>query len=188
VNEVFWAIARGTGITAYVALTATLVLGIVARSGRETWLGRFGLQELHRTTAYLSVGLLLTHVVTLLLDTESGIGVVQALVPFTSAYARVWVGLGVLALWVLVLGAGSGLARQRLGPRGFKRLHVVTYALWPLAAFHFIGAGSDGRAAWGLALVGVTSLAVAMAVVWRLTPTVDARHQVRVARVVVRHD
>lgn len=193
-NELFWAVARGTGVTAYVALTATLVLGIVARSGRElAGIGRFGVQELHRTTAYLSLGLLLTHVVSLLLDSASGIHLLDVVVPFASSYARFWVGLGVLAVYLLVLGAVSGLLRGRLSPRGFKRLHAVTYALWPLAALHFVGAGTDGRSVWGLALVGVTSLVVAVALAWRLTPPVAARGQLRVARrepvrVTVRHD
>ena len=56
-NEALWALGRGTGVVALVMFTATLVLGIVSRSGRPVpGLGRFGLNELHRTAALTGVG------------------------------------------------------------------------------------------------------------------------------------
>ena len=65
----FWALGRGTGIVALILFTVSIVLGIVARSGRRVpFLGRFGTSDLHRTAALTGVGMVGLHLGSLLFD------------------------------------------------------------------------------------------------------------------------
>lgn len=182
-NELLWFVGRGTGVVAFVALSLTLLLGILTRSGRDlAGLGRYGLHELHRTTALTAIALLAAHVGTLVLDPVSGVAAAGAAVPFTSTYAPAWVGLGTVATYLIAVGALTGYLRSRLTPRGFSVLHAVGYAAWPLAALHFLGAGTDGRSSWALSLVAACTLPLLLAIAWRLTDGVASRGHRRLPR------
>ncbi|MFC6285792.1 ferric reductase-like transmembrane domain-containing protein [Nocardioides sp. GCM10027113] len=182
-NEVLWWVSRSTGIVAFVLLTLALLLGILSRSGRDVaGVGRYGLLELHHTAALTALGLLAVHVVTVVLDSVAGVSTLAALVPFTSGYAPVWVGLGVLATYGVLVGSATGLLRGRLSPRGFAVVHALTLLAWPLAALHFLGAGTDGRAPWALGLVAACTALLVVALGWRLTPGVRSRGHRRIPR------
>ena len=69
VDEALWALGRGTGITALVFLTVSMILGIVTRSGRALpGLPRFGVQNVHRAAALIGVILVVVHMLALLAD------------------------------------------------------------------------------------------------------------------------
>ena len=169
-NEWLWYLSRGTGVIAWLTLSASVALGVLARSGRSVagW-GRFGANEVHRTTAASAVTLVVVHVLTLLLDTDSGISLLHVLVPFTSAYAPLGVGLGVLALDVLVALAVTGALRHRTGPRLFRAVHWSAYALWPLAAGHFLLSGTDAGTWWATTALVAGCVVVTGAIGWRLS-------------------
>ena len=186
-DEALWALGRGTGVVALVMFTVTLVLGIVSRSGRAVGgLGRFGLAEVHRTAALAGTALIAVHVVSLLIDPYAQLRLVDLAVPFTAGYRPFWVGLGTLALDTLVVVIVSGLARHLVGPRVFRALHWLTYALWPVALLHALGSGSDAGSLWLDAVAVACTASVAAALGWRLAPSYAGRGRVRIAREVLR--
>ncbi len=68
-EQALWALGRGAGVTALVLMTISVITGILTRSGRPLIaLPRFGVTELHRTTALLGTGLIGLHILTLLAD------------------------------------------------------------------------------------------------------------------------
>jgi sulfoxide reductase heme-binding subunit YedZ len=68
-NQALWTLGRGSGVAALLMFTVSIVLGIVSRSGRGILgVGRFGVQELHRTAALTGTALIAVHVGSLLLD------------------------------------------------------------------------------------------------------------------------
>ncbi len=89
--------------------------------------------------------------------------------PFGSGYRPIWLGLGAVALDLLLALTITSLLRARLGYRTWRALHWMAYASWPVALVHAFGTGSDARVGWmqllGAGLTGV----VAVAVVARLT-------------------
>lgn len=186
-SEALWALGRGTGIVALVMFTITLVLGIVTRSGREfAGLGRFGLNEVHRTAALSGVALIVAHVVSLLFDPYAQLKVVDFLVPFLGAYRPFWLGLGTLAVDVLLVVTVVSLLRNKVGPVVFKAVHWLTYLLWPVALLHSLGTGTNAGSVWMDAIVAVCSVSVAGAVGWRLLPSYAERGRDREPRVVAR--
>ncbi len=75
--------------------------------------------------------------------------------------------MGAVAFDLLLALVITSLVRVRLGYRSWKAIHWLAYACWPLALVHGLGTGSDTRAIWMLALVGVSVAAVIGAVWWR---------------------
>jgi sulfoxide reductase heme-binding subunit YedZ len=186
-NEALWALGRGTGVVALVMFTVTLVLGILTRSGRPVaGLGRFGLNEVHRTAALSGVGLITVHVGTLLFDPYAQLKLVDLVLPFLGSYRTFWLGLGTLAVDTLLVVTVVSLARNAVGPRVFRAVHWLTYALWPVALLHALGTGTDAGSLWMDAVAVSCSATVAAALAWRLVPSYAGRGRVRVAREVPR--
>ena len=102
--------------------TLTMVLGITTRSGRAALgLSRFGVADLHKTASLTGTG--------------AGRGARDAPCCSTrtrscgwstwssrssAAYRPLWLGLGTLAIDVLVVIVASSLLRHRIGPRVFR--------------------------------------------------------------------
>lgn len=186
-TEALWALGRGTGIVALVMLTLTVVLGIVSRSGRNVGgLGRFGMAELHRAAAMSAVGLVAVHLVSLFFDPYAQLRLVDTVVPFVGSYRPAFLGLGTVAVDLLVVITAVSLLRGTVGPRVFHAVHWLTYALWPVALVHALGTGTDAGSVWMDAVAVASCAAVAAAGAWRLSPSYAERGRTRVARVVAR--
>ena len=129
-NSTFlWYTTRATGIVSLILLTLTMVLGLVTtgRARARNWPG-FAQQEIHRRISILAVVFLAIHVVTSILDTYVHIGWFAIVVPFTSPYSRFWVGLGTIALDLMVAVFVSSLLRAHLKPGTWRGIHWLAYA------------------------------------------------------------
>jgi len=150
----YWYLTRGTGVVALILLTITVALGVAnARRLRTRWLPRFVVDAVHRNVALLSVAFVFVHVATTLLDGYVPIRVIDAVVPFTSAYRPFWVGLGALSLDLLAAVVITSLLRRRLGYRAWRATHWAAYASWPVALLHSVGIGTDASTPWMIAIV-----------------------------------
>lgn len=164
-----WYATRGLGTTLLIVLTATVVLGVLTAtrwSGEDT--PGFVAVDLHRNLSLLAIGLLVAHIVTTVLDPFAHITVRDVLIPIGAAYRPVWLGLGVVAFWILVAVAATSLLRGRIGPRAWRLIHWSAYASWPLAVVHGLGTGSDSRAYWMVAVVSACVSAVVVAIAERI--------------------
>lgn len=169
-TDALWYLGRGSGVVALVLFTVSVVLGIGTRSGRAApWLPRFAVAALHRNTSLLATVFLVIHVVTLLFDPYAQLNVVDTVFPFLAGYAPFWVGLGTLALDLMLALVITSLLRHRIGHRTWRAIHWAAYGAWPIALVHALGSGTDAGTAWFLILAGVCAVAVAGALSWRLS-------------------
>jgi sulfoxide reductase heme-binding subunit YedZ len=169
-NSTFlWYATRASGLMAMILLTGTMVLGITTttRARARHWPG-FAQQEMHRRLSMLAVVFLAIHVVTSVLDTYVSISWAAIVVPFTSSYGRLWVGVGTVALDLLLAVFVSSLLRARIRPGAWRGVHWLAYLSWPVALAHTFGMGTDAREGWVVVLGAVCVGAVAGALVWRL--------------------
>ena len=165
-----WYVSRGTGLVSLVLLTLTLLGGILVRGGvAPARTPRFVMWGLHRNVALLSLVFLAVHITTVVADSYVPINLVDAFVPFVSAYRPVWLGLGTVALDLLLAIVVTSLLRARIGHRTWRAIHWAGYALWPTAVLHGFGTGSDIGHLWFLSVSLACIAAVAGAVVWRLS-------------------
>jgi predicted ferric reductase len=181
-SSAFWYASRATGIVALLLLTAVLVLGIlVNRQGRLPGLPRFAVTDIHRNLSLLSVALVAVHVLTAVLDTYVHIPLISAVVPFTSGYERLWLGLGAVSLDIMAAVIVTSLLRGRMNRVLWRAIHVLAYASWPVAFAHSIGSSKDLQQGWLLDLAIGCAVIIAAAVVWRLAHA--ARQVPRAGRV-----
>ena len=164
-----WYVTRATGMVSLVLLTAVMCLGLltVSRIQAAGW-PRFLTAQLHRNIALLSVVFLVVHVVVAVLDPYAALGVMSALIPFSSAYRQVWLGLGSVSMYLVGAMILTSLLRGRIGQRTWRAIHWAAYASWPLAVLHGLGTGTDSVAAWSWILNAACILAVAACAAWRL--------------------
>jgi predicted ferric reductase len=164
-----WYATRAGGTVSLVLLTATVALGI-ATAGRyaPVRLGRFEVSALHRNLSLLTLAFLGLHIVTAIADSYAHLTWPTAFVPFVASYRPLWVGLGAVALDLLLAVAVTSAVRGRLGLRRWKAVHWLAYASWPVALFHAAGTGTDTRLGPQLVLYAGCLLTVVAAVWWRL--------------------
>ena len=133
-GRAMWYLTRGSGVVTLVLLTASICLGIAgAVRLRTRRLPRFTVAALHRNLTLLAVVFLGIHVATTLADGYTPIGWKDAFVPFLSPYRPFWLGLGALALDLLLALVITSLLRARFGLRTWRLVHWLAYACWPLA-------------------------------------------------------
>jgi sulfoxide reductase heme-binding subunit YedZ len=164
-GSAYWYLTRSTGAVSLVLLTLAIALGVVdvRRWSTPRW-PRFLVDSLHRNVSLLAMAFLALHVLTSVLDSFAPISLLDAFVPFVGSYRPFWLGLGAVALDLLVAVTITSLLRQRLGYSSWRLIHWLTYASWPIALLHGLGTGSDVKATWLLGL-SVACLIVVLAAV-----------------------
>lgn len=181
-----WYLTRSAGVVSFLLLTGALVLGVASTQralASPRW-PRFATQSLHRNVALLGLGLLVVHIATTVLDSFVTVGWVNAVVPFSSSYKRFGVGLGAVALDLLLLVVVTSLLRLHLPLRVWRAVHLSAYAMWPVSLLHFLLTGTDAKAGqfgmWlGIGAAGAVGLAAAVRL---LTPSRPSGPVASVAR------
>lgn len=171
-----WYLMRGSGLVALLLLSATLALGVlgVRRWSSPRW-PRLVTANLHRSLSLLAVTFLGVHIATAVVDDWIGLRWFGVMVPFTSQYRPVWVGLGAVAFDLLVAVVATSLLRRRIGTRAWRLVHWATWILWPVALAHVLGSGTDAFAPLGLAVWLASTVVVVGAATWRLWLAVGRR-------------
>jgi sulfoxide reductase heme-binding subunit YedZ len=169
-SQALWFATRGFGVVALLLLTAVVVLGAAgATRWRSRRWPRFVVAGLHRNLTLLALVFIVLHVVTTVVDGYAPISLLNAVIPFTSPYRPIWLGLGAVAFDLLLALTATSLLRARIGYRRWRALHWLAYASWPVALVHGLGTGTDARLAW-LQVVTLACVAcVVGAVLWRVS-------------------
>ncbi|HEY8811859.1 MAG TPA: ferric reductase-like transmembrane domain-containing protein [Candidatus Dormibacteraeota bacterium] len=164
-----WYATRGAGAVSLLLLSAVTVLGVlsVARFESPGW-PRFVTTGFHRNLSLLAVVFLALHIVTAVVDPYTSLGWVTSVIPFSSSYRTVWLGLGTVAFDLLLAVLLTSLLRNFVGRRTWRAVHWLAYASWPIAVVHGFGTGTDRWSDWLLVLNAVCILAVGWAVAARL--------------------
>jgi methionine sulfoxide reductase heme-binding subunit len=167
-NPVDWYAARAAGVTAYLLLSTVVVLGMTMASKKSLvrW-PRFALEDVHRFGGLLVGTLIGIHVVTVAVDQWLPFTLQSLIVPFTSRYRPIWVGLGVVAAELLLALAVTNHYRNRLSHRFWRRAHYLNLVVWSAATVHGIGSGTDRSSPWLLAMFTSATATVAAVAAWR---------------------
>jgi sulfoxide reductase heme-binding subunit YedZ len=150
-------------MVAYVLLSSSVVLGVLmsART-RFTW-PRFAIEEMHRFLVILTGVFVVLHGFALLLDQVVPISLTQVVIPFTSSYRPLAVGLGVTAAELMAAVGITNHYKRQLPYRVWRRVHYLTLAVWLLASVHAVLAGSDRSDPWFAGVVAGAAAAVLLA-------------------------
>jgi sulfoxide reductase heme-binding subunit YedZ len=170
-DRAVWYLMRGSGVTALLLLTGVVVLGVLtSRKTSLPTLPRFATMTLHRSISLLAVVFLAVHVGTAVVDPYAEVRLVDLVVPFAGRGHALWLGLGTLAVDMLVALVVSSLLMKHVKRRTWRTIHWLGYAVWPVAFLHSIELGSDAGAIWLRAVAIAMLAAIAAATAWRLWP------------------
>ncbi len=167
--QIWWYLARASGIVAWLFLTTAVLWGIVlstdlfAKRRRPAWL-----LDLHRALGALSLVMVAIHLAALVADSFVHFSVVDLLVPFASEWKPWQVALGVFAMWGLVVVEATSLAMKHLPRKLWRTVHFTSYLTFVLASFHGTFAGTDATNLMYVATSVVATVALVAALVYRI--------------------
>ena len=147
-----WFVMRATGLVGLALLTVAVVLGIMGPRLRPTL--RLASISTHRAASAAGALMIAGHVALAVLDQWIELDWAAAFLPGTAGWEPWGVALGAVAvdlLLVLLLTT----ATRRWAPRAWRRVHLVAYPVWALAAGHGLLVGSDGTLMRGLAAISL---------------------------------
>jgi predicted ferric reductase len=143
----FWQIARVAGLGAFASLSISILTGVAMRTAVLDWLAaNRPLKSVHEFTAWLWIPLGAIHITALVLDRTAGIRLVDLLVPFLARYTgwgRIAVGLGTLAMELLVVVAVTGWLKRWIQTGLWQWLHRLSYVAFALIFLHAVLGGTD---------------------------------------------
>jgi sulfoxide reductase heme-binding subunit YedZ len=142
--QLWWYVTRASGIIAYLLLWFSMVLGLgVTSKFFDHMLDRIFTYDFHQFISLLSIAFVVLHVVVLLLDRYLPYSIGQILVPFISPYRPFWVGVGVIAFYLIILVTVTFYIKRQIGMRAFRIIHILSLLGYVGATFHGIYAGTD---------------------------------------------
>jgi predicted ferric reductase len=165
--KAFWFVSRSSGVLAYLLLTLSVVWGLVQSGAilRPTIPPALAL-GLHNFLSWAGLAMGTLHALVLLGDNKPVMNLADILIPFVGPYQPIWVGLGVVGIYLMLLLSISFYVRRQIGQRTFRLFHYASYAAFLLVSWHAIGAGTDTSA---LRLVYTVSIGgVGLLTIWRI--------------------
>jgi len=135
------------GLVATVALTANFLLGMMLSTAyKKAWywkkapalVKRIPVADVHNWTAYVALALAVVHPLLLVLDKTSKFTFVDVLFPIRAPHQRLFVALGALAFYALVLVVLTSRQniRKRMSFRTWKNIHLISYITALLFVVH----------------------------------------------------
>lgn len=144
VDQFFWVLARVAGLGSYAALAVALVTGIALRTAVLDWLGsNRALRSLHEYTTVLWIPLAILHLAALLLDRTSRIALIDLVLPFHAGYGTLAIGLGTLAVDLLLIVTITAYLKRRMPGGLWQWLHRLSYVAFALIFVHALLSGTD---------------------------------------------
>lgn len=139
-----WYVTRAAGLTLYLLLWFTVLsgLGLTTRA-LDRFSARSTIYSLHSYATRLSFGFLALHLITLAANPYDRYTFNQLFVPFQSGWAEPWTGLGVIAMYLMLLTGLTFGIRRLTGFRVWRWLHYLTFPLYVMALAHGLGSGTD---------------------------------------------
>jgi predicted ferric reductase len=177
-QAVTWDIARAGGFTTYVLLTLAVIVGLALSTQIQSpsrW-PRLLNSELHNFLTLLSTIFLVIHVLAAWIDPFTRFSWNEILIPLASHYRPEWMAFGIVALYLGIAIGISTWLRKRIGYKWWRRLHVLTLAVFALATVHGIGTGSDTQTWWALGIY-LVSIALVGSLLCRRMLSLKGKHK-----------
>ena len=159
--QTFWYVTRAAGLVAYLILWLATVWGIAVSSKIfDPYLNRLFSFDFHQVLSLLGIGFISLHVLVLMADKYLPFSLAQVFVPFLSPYRPLWVGVGVIAFYMILLVSITFYLKSRISRPTFRSIHMISYLAFFMAALHGLTAGTDSPLLATQVMYGLTTLVV----------------------------
>jgi DMSO/TMAO reductase YedYZ heme-binding membrane subunit len=143
-DQLLWCTARASGLVAWALLSGGVIWGlalstkVLGPKPRPSWM-----LDLHRFLGGAAVAFVGIHVGAIVLDRYTSFGVVDVLVPLTSAWNPTAVAWGIVAMYLLLAVEVTSLLRRHLSKRSWHVVHLLSFPLVVVSTVHLLTAGTD---------------------------------------------
>lgn len=179
-TQIWWYVTRASGLTGYFLLWLSMVWGFAIPTGMiRPVLENIFTYDFHEHLSLLGIGFVIVHVVVLLFDKYLPFSILQILVPFLDTYRPLWVGLGIISFYLLLLVTFTFYIRQRIGAKAFRSIHILSLVSYLGTTLHGLFAGTDSALPITMLIYAGTFLIVVFLTVYWLimrTSKKDAEH------------
>jgi len=168
--KAFWYLSRAAGTVAYGLLWLSMAVGLgITNKLARLWPGAPAAFDLHQHLSLLGLAFALFHAVVLLGDKYMSYDLAQLFLPFgSSAYRQVWVGLGQVSFYLLVVVGFSFYFRKRIGNRWWRAIHFASFAVFALALAHGLMSGTDSGTIWAAGIYWLSAGSLLFLTVYRV--------------------
>jgi predicted ferric reductase len=187
--QLWWYITRAAGLTGYLLTWLSMIWGFaVSTKLLQPVLENTFSYDFHEHLSLLGLGFIALHVIVLLFDRYLPFSLLQILVPFMDSYRPLWVGLGIISFYTLLLVTFTFYLRQHIGVRAFRSIHALSLLGYLGTTLHGLFAGTDSALPVTMFLYAGTFLTVVFFCVYWLVMRLSGRQdaQAEVTQVGIR--
>src|SRR5690242_12851456 len=130
--HLFWITSRAAGVTALVAASLSVCLGLLIATRLLKRFANSDLRVTHETLSLATLVAIGVHGLSLIGDKYMHPSLVDVTVPFAGPYKPGWTAIGIISGWALTALGVSYYARGRIGVERWRRLHRFTALAWAL--------------------------------------------------------
>jgi predicted ferric reductase len=171
-QHIFWIASRAFGVVALVLVAVSVGMGLAMAMRSAKGPGAMAkLKQAHEATALTALIFIAAHGLILLFDTYLRPGLAGIAIPFVMSHTPLWTGLGVVGGWMAALLGLTFYVRRWIGPKLWRQMHRWTLAVYALAVVHTLGAGTDARSVWLVAIVIATVAPLTVMAAIRMVPS-----------------
>jgi predicted ferric reductase len=178
--KVYWYLSRGSAVSAYILLWASMALGLLMTNKMSRyWPGAPAAYDLHQYVSLLGMVFVIFHALILTGDSFIKISLFQALLPFGSEnYRPIQVALGQVGFYLWIILVGTFYVKKQISTKTWRLIHFASFLMFLFAMIHGITSGTDTSSNWmqviywgsGASLLFLTIYRVLMAAANRLFP------------------
>ena len=159
-----WLIIRGSGLAAFGLLAASTIWGLLVSSGV---LGRLvkakPLTYMHESLAVGAILATIVHLAALSVDQFIEFGWRELFVPGASSFQPMWVALGIIAFYGMVIVSASFYVRKHIGQKAWRYIHFGAFGIYLATAVHGLMAGTDSANQYVQAMyIGTTAMVIGL--------------------------
>lgn len=143
-SQAAWYLTRASGIVSYLLMAASTIWGLLLSTKllKQKVPPAVSL-AMHNYLSWGAIGLSAFHAFLLLFDKYYTFSFIHLLIPFIGPYNPIWVGIGIIGFYIMLLTAGSFYFRKQIGQKRWRKLHYLTFAAFFLITWHGWTAGTD---------------------------------------------
>ncbi|HRY31319.1 MAG TPA: ferric reductase-like transmembrane domain-containing protein [Candidatus Paceibacterota bacterium] len=139
-----WYLSRASGLVAFAAFFIIMLSGVGFITGHSyRFMEPIKAWFTHKVLG-ITLGIsLFVHIISLYFDRFVSFDFKTLLIPFLSDYGGIWLAIGIIAFYLILLIIISSLVLINKKPRTWKLIHILSYLAGVLIFFHALYLGTD---------------------------------------------
>lgn len=166
--QAMWYLTRAAGLLAYLLLWLSTAWGLAVTSKIfDPILHRAFTYDMHQFLSLLAIGFTVLHIGVLVVDRYLPFSAAQIFIPFIAPYRPIWVGVGIIGLYLTLLVTLTFYIRRWIGQKTFRAIHLSSFLAYAAVTVHGLMAGTDS-ALWAMQMIyaGTSLVIVFLTVYW----------------------